>query len=140
MPTHGVSVRYLKERFADHLEENVYTLCAEVVTATAASKTSFAVQLLGEDALKRHVKPVADVFVSYAWAFNLGDVIGASESQGLGEANIWMDVFLVNQHEVPGLGKEVDAWLSTFGGAVKKVVFVLSPWSKLVNAVRAWCV
>ena len=141
VPRHGVSLDYLKS-LKDFLNKTVYELCEEwVVPTTAKDKVSVAEWLLSEPKTAANVRKQADVFVSYAWAYTLEDVISAVEDAGHKHAYVWMDVVVVNQHKkgVVNMGM----FLNTFSkaiGEVGEVVFVVSPWYKPVNVTRVWCV
>ena len=141
IPTHGVSVRHLRS-LPVAPTATIYDVCTSFVKpTTAATQSSYADYLLSSPQTKHLVKPKADVFVSYAWAYSWNDVLSALEESGFADAFIWLDVVVVDQHHA--LGKQVDDWLLTFKSAVvelKHVVFVLAPWAAPTNTKRAWCV
>lgn len=141
VPRLGVSVAHLRSLDVDPAM-TIYEFCAEFVKpATEAVKASYADFLLSDASTSHHVKPKADVFVSYAWSYTWGDVMGALEANGFGDEFVWLDVVVVNQHHA--LGKELDDWLLTFKTGVEDighVVVILAPWDSPVYVARAWCV
>src|SRR5580692_9313500 len=87
VPRLGVSLPFLKHALRGLEDKDIRTICPEfVLKATAKRKISFAEHLLLDAATSSHVKPVADVFVSYA------DIVSALETKGFASAFCWLDI------------------------------------------------
>lgn len=98
---------------------------------------------------RRLVAPVADVFVSYCWAYRWGELCDAllassdSENGLVNKASyVWIDVFCVNQHHKEAV-VDNQTLIDTFGGALQKIgraVIVLKDWERPIYTSRIWCV
>jgi tetratricopeptide (TPR) repeat protein len=94
------------------------------------------------------IKPTADYFVSYVWAYPLRELIAALEYTLLTKQNkedvfIWLDALCVNQHQVGKSTSTPEQLQITFGESLKaigNVVMVLSNWKNPQYPKRIWCV
>jgi hypothetical protein len=114
-------------------------ICDELVKPTTMqSKNSYAEFLLLQPAKKKHVKPIADMFVSYPWTTTFGLLVSSlAEFDGF----VYVDVFIVNQHIHQVITTEV--LQKTFGDAIEAIGsmgIICSPWKQPENVGRAWCV
>jgi tetratricopeptide (TPR) repeat protein len=140
VPLCGVSQNYLASLVASHQAEDwdVARFCNQVIKPLS-SDVSLAEHLLSQEDTRQFVKPLADVFISYAWTYKVGALLACLETKE--DRHIWLDCVVVNQHT----SSQVDhaQWLETFSQALKtigKAELVMMPWNKPVPVTRAWCV
>jgi tetratricopeptide (TPR) repeat protein len=95
------------------------------------------------------VKPVADYFVSYVWAYNLKDELLAALQHTLknklknsaDDVFVWLDLFCINQHMKTSVSPEqLQLTFSESLKAIGSVIMVLSQWYDPEYAKRIWCV
>jgi tetratricopeptide (TPR) repeat protein len=141
-PLCGISVDFVNSLVEKGVIDERWTI-SQVVDKfvkleTADMKSSYVEYMCKTPKLAKHVKSKADFFLSYAWSYQIGQVLSAlKKRKGL---FMWMDCFIVNQHE-SGV-KDLDTWLKTFGSAVQSIgliVPVLIPWNAPVPCTRSWC-
>jgi hypothetical protein len=142
-PVHGVSLAHLRALLDDapHMKHwDVYQFCEEFVKPlTAEWRCSYADYLARSPATQAHTQPQADLFVSYAWATSLAQLVGALDEQA---GFVWIDVLVLNQHvrsEPPspaGLRAVLERVLRSIGG----LCVVVTPWETPAIHGRLWCV
>jgi len=147
VPLYGISQAYLASLVREHKAEKftVGEFCDKVVKPmTSAKKCSLVEELRGQSATAKHVKPVADVFISYAWRYTMGDFLDcllAGDTAQQSDRFIWMDCCVINQHSSSEVHQE--QWLETFSSALKTIgqaELLLMPWQKPIPVERSWCV
>ena len=108
-----------------------YKFTEEIVKPiTKHVKMSLANALLAHPDLKKHVKPKADVMISYSWQMNCNELFQSLASVCANEF-IFLDCTVVNQHLDAGEKVPTETLVRTFGGAITdigKVVFCFKNW------------
>jgi tetratricopeptide (TPR) repeat protein len=148
----GISLKHLIELINnsnDVLNENstMTDLVQKVIKPLTESNKESYLQLLSRTQPDK-VKPIADHFISYVWAYNLKkELLPALQHTLLkddkDDAFIWLDGLCVNQHQVSTTKATPEQLQITFGEslkAIKSVVMVLVNWCDPSYSKRIWCV
>ena len=139
VPLHGVSVKHLRSLEVGGGSTMHDVVAAVVRPATAETKTTYAEWLLASPKTAKCVSRRAEVFVSYAWGGTWYDLVTALEAAGLANAFVWIDAFVVNQHDDVDVNVVLPA-LKPVIEAIGSTLMVLAPWDKPTLTSRAWCV
>jgi len=154
-PAHGVSLGFLRKfrrAFASDLTQKTTFEASESVIKrlTAKSHSSLASIV----ALAEAVDPdtglpfvgSATIFVSHAWKYTFDELLDALDAHvstldDPASTFLWLDVFVVNQHESEE--KPKIWWTDTFLDAIRSIgntCLVLAPWDEPIPLTRAWCI
>jgi tetratricopeptide (TPR) repeat protein len=143
----GVSLKYIMELSKQLKPHSTMTdFVRDIIKPATLFKKESYLQLLAREQPDQ-VKPTADHFASYVWAYEVVDELLASLKYTLLDKTnnedvfIWLDAFCVNQHMKSTATPE--QLQQTFGEslkAIKSVVMVLVNWKNPSYSKRIWCV
>jgi hypothetical protein len=141
----GISLSHFRRIMKPYLSGNFYEALNGVkeMTASLPEGNRSLLNLVHSDPRQqRYTKPIATVFVSYAWLTNVGQLLNTLKIKyGNKDVYIWIDFACVDQHGIVGqmdfhvLSDAFKDKLTT----IKSAVIVLSGGIKPVAMGRSWC-
>ena len=163
-PLWGVRLSFLKRWADEHVKDDKETtaqVCTRLVLPATAKRRCSMVDHWATTQKDQRNK--ANRFVSHSWSYStflnacriaraltlsieftnvVRTIVALEQSRGsdLDKIFVWMDTFVVNQHEAPQ--RPQTWWSSTFHGAIKtigSVILVVEPWHSPKALTRAWC-
>lgn len=145
----GIKVSYfkklipiLKEKLSRAKHLSADEICRQyIIPLTKSYKLSYCDYMLSKEP---SCVGNARVFISYPWKSKFIDVletiVSHFEKEKQGDIFVWMDIFSLNQHEIPV--RPLEWYTTTFKtaiGSIGKTVMIFSPWNDSTVLTRGWC-
>ena len=107
MDLYGISLKHLRNELNFEKTATIHELSKAIRERTLLSfgYRSYAQYLFSNPKTKHFVKPVADIYISYAWGSTWGEILDSLCDAYLKDGSkddifVWLDVFNLDQHEM----------------------------------------
>ena len=107
MDLYGISLKHLRNELNFEKTATIHELSKAIREQTLLSfgYRSYAQCLFSNPKTKHFVKPVADIYISYAWGSTWGEILDSLCDAYLKDGSkddifVWLDVFNLDQHEM----------------------------------------